>query len=165
MLLAVSAHSQPGTLPLKPGDALPPLAGQTVTGKPLELPARSGGEVAVLIFSFSRAGGRDAQNWAQRLSKDEPHLPVYTVIFLESVPRLFRPMAVSAIRSGMPTAMLDRTLILYQRQNFWEEKLNITDESDACVLVLGQTGGIRWISSGRFAYSLYLRLREEVLLP
>lgn len=45
----------------------PSLVGQTVEGKRLDLPTSAGGKVAVVIFSFSRSGGRDAQNWAQHL--------------------------------------------------------------------------------------------------
>jgi hypothetical protein len=77
----------------------------------------------VVIFSFSRAGGHDARNWAQHLSKDYPHLEIYNAIFLESVPRLFRDMVVAGIRSGMPPAVQDRTVILYQQQSSWEQKL------------------------------------------
>lgn len=164
VLLATSSLAEQGTSLLKPGDAFPPLAGRTVAGKPLDLPTAAAGKVAVVIFSFSRAGGRDAQNWAQHLSKDDPHLAIYTAIFLESVPRMFRSIAVSGIRSGMPPAMLDQTLLLYQQQTSWEQRLHVKDESYACVLVLDQSGRIRWISLGPFADSLYLRLRKEIAL-
>jgi hypothetical protein len=33
--------------------------------------------------------------------KENPHLAIYTVIFLESVPGLFRAMAVTGIKDGM----------------------------------------------------------------
>lgn len=138
------------------------LTGQTLGGKRLDFPAKTEGIIAVLIFSFSRAGGRDAQNWAEHLSKDDDHLPVYTVIFLESVPRLLRPMVVAGIKNGMPPAVQERTVIVYQQQKSWEQRLGITNENTAIVLVLGRTGRIRWISSGPFADSLYLSLKKEV---
>jgi hypothetical protein len=161
MFCLASARGEPVQPPFKLGDTLPPLAGQTVTGNPLTLPSANDTR-AVVIFSFSRAGGRDAQNWAQRLSKDDPHLPLYTAIFLESVPRLFRSMAISGIRSGMPQAMQDRTLLLYQQQSFWEQRLHVTDERYASVIVLGPGGHLRWITSGPFADSLYLELRKQI---
>ena len=152
-----------GTVPLlQPGDALPLLAGETVAGRPLELPAGPSGKVAVIIFSFSRTGGRDAQNWAEHLAKDEARVPLYSAIFLESVPRLFRSLAVSGIRSGMPQLMLDHTLLVYRQQSAWEHRLHVTDDRYACVLVLNEVGRVRWISSGPFADSLYLRLKEEL---
>jgi len=163
VLVAASALGEHGTSLLKPGDALPTLAGLTVAGKPLDLPKAAAGKVAVVIFSFSRGGGRDAQNWAQHLSKDDPHLPIYTAIFIESVPRMFRAIAVSGIRNGMPPDMLDQTLLLYQQQTSWEQRLQVKDESYACVLVLDESGRIRWISFGPFADPLHLILRKEVL--
>ncbi len=161
-ILAVAGIGEPDRSLLKLGDALPPLSGQTVTGKPLELPKAASGKVAMVIVSFSRSGGRDAQNWAQQISKDAPNLPIFTAIFLESVPRIFRSFAVSGIRSAMPPLMLDRTLLLYQQQSSWQQRLHVTDTSYACVLVLDQFGHIRWISSGPFADSTYQRLKKEL---
>lgn len=163
-LVAGTARCEGGTSPLKAGDVLPPLAGQTLTGKELGLPSATHGNVVVVIFSFSRAGGRDARSWAQHLSKDDPNLPLYTAIFLESVPHLFRSIAASEIRSGMPQAMQDRTLLLYEQQSLWEQRLRVASESRACVVLVGQSGNIRWLHSGPFADSLYLELRKHTSL-
>lgn len=162
LILASSALGEETHPLLKPGSALPTLTGQTLNGKSLEIPASDRGEVAVAIFSFSRAGGRDARNWGQRFSKDYPHLVVYDVIFLESVPRLFRPMVAAAIRSGMPASMQDRTLLLYRQQTLWEHMLQLKEDNYACVIVLGPTGLLRWMSSGPFTEAVYARLRAEV---
>lgn len=162
VLLAASAPGQPDASPLKPGDALPRLAGQAVTGKPLDLPTAAEGEATVVIFSFSRAGGRDAKNWAQHFSKDHPQLPLYLAIFLEAVPRMFRSMAVSGIKSGMPPGMHDRTMLLYQQQTYWEHRLQIADEDQACVLMVGPTGQIQWMSPGPFSESIYQHLSREI---
>ena len=147
---------------LKPGEQLPLLAGQTLTGKQLSLPSAAGPGVAVVLCSFSRTGGADARRWAERLSKDDPHLPVYNAIFLESVPRLFRSMAVSGIRAGMPGPMQDRTLLLYRDQRVWEQRLHVTDESHAGVVVLGEGGRVEWMVSGPFAESAYDVLRKQI---
>ncbi len=162
LLLTSSALGEEAQSPLHPGVALPILIGQTLNGKRLELPASARDEVAVAIFSFSRAGGRDARDWGQRLSKDYPHLVVYNAIFLESVPRLFRPMVASAIRSGMPATMQDRTLLLYRQQTSWEQMLHVNDEKYACVVVLGRTGLVRWMSPGPFTEAVYVRLKAEI---
>jgi hypothetical protein len=88
-LLSASSAAQSAPPALKPGDPMPPLVGQALTGTSIDLPAAAAEAPAAVILSFSRAGGRDAEAWAQHLSKDHPHLAIYTVIFLESVPRLF----------------------------------------------------------------------------
>jgi len=59
------------------------------------------GRPVVVLLSFSRAGGRGAREWEERLSKDDPEAVTYTMIFLETVPRLFRPMVVSGIKGTL----------------------------------------------------------------
>lgn len=162
MFSLASARGEQVQPPFKPGDTLAALAGQTITGKSLDLPAAADDSQAVLIFSFSRAGGRDAQSWEQRLSKDDPHLSIYTAIFLESVPRLFRPLAVTGIRSGMPVFLQDRTMLLYRDESLWERRLHVADESHASVILLGPGGHIRWITSGPFTDSLCVALEKQI---
>ncbi|MGC1463175.1 MAG: hypothetical protein WA802_13310 [Terracidiphilus sp.] len=161
MLLTTPAPAQSASYHLKPGDTMPALDGQALTGKWLGLPAAAGESPAVVMLSFSRAGGRDAQNWAQHLSKDS-HLVIYTVIFLESVPRLFRPAAISGIRGGMPLAMQDRTILLCRDESLWKQRLQVTDESHAGVILLGSKGHIQWMTSGPFSDSLYLALSRQI---
>jgi hypothetical protein len=162
LVLFAQAPAQTGDCRVKPGDSLPRIAGQALTGEWLDLPSVAGGSPAVVIFSFSRAGGRDAQNWTQNLSKDDPHLAIYTVIFLESVPRLFRAIVVSEIKGGMPIAIQDRTVLLYQDESLWKRRLQITDESHACVILIRPDGHIQWMTSEPFAGTPYLELRKQI---
>jgi hypothetical protein len=141
---------------------MPSLAGQTLSGNPLDLEAFTRDKAAVVIFSFSRAGGRDARTWAQHFSKEDPSLAICDVIFLDSVPRLFRPMVVAEIRGGMPPDLRDRTLLLFQQQTSWQQRLHVSDEDYASVLVLGPTGLVRWISQGPFTEALYAHAAAEV---
>ena len=161
----LSAHfaAQAGQSSLKPGDFLPPLAGQALTGKWLDIASVFGGDPAVVGFSFSRAGGRDAQLWTQRLMKDDPHLAIYTVIFLESVPGFFRGMAVSGIKDGMPPALQDRTILLYRDEDLWRQRLQVANERHACVMLLGPTGRVQWTTSGPFAEAIYSEFSKSML--
>jgi hypothetical protein len=161
-VLVVLVAGQPGPSHLKPGDTLPTLTGQTMTGKSLDLPTAIDSSQAVLIFSFSRAGGRDAQSWEQRISKDFPHLSIYTAIFLESVPRLFRPLAVTGIKDGMPLPFQDRTMLFYRDESLWEQRLHVVDEGHASVILLGTGGHIRWFASGPLTDSIYAVLEKQI---
>ena len=156
-LFLLSAHlsAQRRQSYLKPGDILPPLASQALTGKWLDIASSNRGSPAVVVFSFSRAGGRDAQLWTDRLMKENPHLAIYTVIFLESVPGLFRAMAVTGIKDGMPPALKDRTILLYRDEDLWRQRLQVTNKRHACVVLLGPTGGVQWMTPGPFADALY----------
>ncbi|HEY1987141.1 MAG TPA: hypothetical protein VGG85_17125 [Terracidiphilus sp.] len=159
-----SAHcaAQTNSPYLRPGDALPPLAGQALTGKWLDIASVFKGTPAVVVFSFSRAGGRDAQMWIQRLMQDDPHLVIYTAIFLESVPGLFRPMAVSGIKDGIPAALQDRTILLYRDESLWRERLQAGNERRACVMFLGPSGRVQWRTSGPFTEALYSELSKSI---
>ena len=154
--------SQADSLDLRPGDPFPPLTGQTLSGKQIELPRAAAGKQAIVILSFSRAGGHDSQTWSQHLSKDAPGMPIYTVIFLESVPSLFRGMAVSGIKSKMPPTMLDRTILLYQDAQAWEKRFQLADEDHACVVLLKVNGAILWTSSEPFSDARYLGLLKQI---
>jgi hypothetical protein len=129
---------------------MPRLEGQTFSGKWVDLPAAAAGKPAVVIFSFSRAAGHDAQNWTQHLSGDEPQFPIYTIIFLETVPKLFRSIAVSAIKNEIPVRMHDRTILLYRDEGSWKQRLRLGDESHACVTLVRANGEIQWMSSDSF---------------
>lgn len=148
---------------LHAGDLFPQVSGQTLTGKSLTLPAAAAGRDALLVFSFTRKAGNDARSWNEHLIRDFPNsFPIYTVILLESAPKLFRGMAVSGIRSSMPPSLQDRTIILYRDEKLWKQRLAVADDSRAYVLLLGPSGHISWTNSGAFSDAAYASLRSRL---
>ena len=154
--------SQSPQKPLHSGDVFPPLTAQALTGKMLELPAMTAEQPVVVVFSFSRTAGKDAQAWTEHLSKDSAHVQIYTIIVLESVPRLFRGAALSGIKSGMPSSAQDHTVVLYKDETLWKQRLAVSDGDRAYLFVLGPDGHIRWTNSSAFADAPCERLRATV---
>ena len=113
-LLAPASVAQQSAAPLRFGDGFPHLAGQALTGNRLDFPSVTAGKTAAVMFSFSRNGGKDARLWNEHLSEDFQGLPIYTIILLESVPGIFRGMALSVIKSDMPLSLQDRIVVMYQ---------------------------------------------------
>ncbi len=149
--------------PLRQGETLPEISGQALTGRSIELPAEASGKPAVVIFSFSKAAGNDARSWNERLSREFPKdVPRFTIIMLESVPKLFRGMALSGIKSSMPIAMQDRTLVLYRDETLWKQRLAFSEDSHSYVILLGPDGRISWKSEGAFAEAGYAQLRSQL---
>ena len=141
----------------------PQLSGQTLTGKSLELPAAAMGKPAVVIFSFSKTAGNDARSWNERLSRDFPKdVPSYTIILLESVPKLFRGLAVSGIKSSMPVPVQDRTIVLYSDEKLWKQRVAFSDDSRAYVILLGPDSRIRWSSKGAFTEPSYAQMKDQI---
>jgi hypothetical protein len=155
--------AQSDVTPLHAGDRFPQLSGQTLTDKSLTLPAAAAGRDAVLVFSFTRKAGNDARAWNEHLSRDFPNtIPIYTVILLESAPKLFRGMAVSGIRSSMPPSLQDRTIVLYRDEKLWKQRLAVADDSRAYVLLLEPSGHISWTNSSAFSDAAYASLRSRL---
>jgi hypothetical protein len=159
LTLAVAA----GRLPV--GDALPSLGGETLSGKQVELPGASAGTVPVLVFSFTKAAGSDSRLWNQRLAKDfgsNSAVAIYRVAFLESAPKLFRGMAVSGMKSGVPEAQWERTLVVLKDEDAWKQRLGVSSNKHAYVVVLDGQGRVRWMSAGPFSESEYGQLKSEL---
>src|SRR6476659_2620592 len=87
-LLALCAAPVPGQ------PALPPLEGETLSGRKVSLPAATGGRPALLIIGFSKASQSQTKAWSQRANG---RLPCWSVAVLEDVPRLLRGMVARGI--------------------------------------------------------------------
>ena len=123
---------------LRVGDAFPHFSAQTVTGKRLVLPEAASGKTALVVFTFGRASGKDGQTWNLRLAKDfQNPVPNFTIIFAESVPRIFQGRALSGIKNGMPQEMQNRAVLQLQDEQKWRTILGVQDEQRAYLLLLG----------------------------
>jgi hypothetical protein len=102
--------SEPGSI-LHSGDSFPQFSGQTITGKTLELPSVTVSKPVIVLFSFSRAGGKDSQLWSQHQLNDFPEVPINSIILLGSAPKFVRGIALSGIKGGIPAAASCKNLL------------------------------------------------------
>ena len=161
-LLAMQAQS---VAPLHLGDALPDVIGQNLSGNPAHLSTEVAHKVAVVVFSFSKSGGKDTQLWNRNLLRDfgsDPSVSLSTVIMLESAPRLLRGLIVSRLRKDMPTALQCSTIVSYENEMSWKQRLRVADDSHAYVLLLGQNGSMRWMNSGALSDTQYNELKTKI---
>src|SRR5215467_1026935 len=91
--------------------ALPPVEGETLSGKKVTLPAAAGGQPALLIIGFTHGSQTQTKAWADRAAHDR--LPAWSVAVLEDVPRLVRGMATHGIRGGTPKDRFDRFVLVF----------------------------------------------------
>jgi ATP10 protein len=162
LLLAMASTG----VPLHVGDALPVIAGETTSGKTLALPPAAAGKAAILVFSFSRAGGNDAHIWNDHVAikaGDDSRVPSFTVMMLESVPRVLRGMVASSIRKQMPAAMYERCIVVFRDEAIWKQRFAASDLGRAYVLLIDGGSRICWMNSGPFSDSAFQQLREAVL--
>lgn len=161
-VLTSQGNAAPPDAGLRTREPFPAFSGKTLTGKSLELPAAALGKPAVLVFSFSRAAGKDAHLWNEQLVRGFQSVPDYDVLVMESVPKLFRGIAMLGVRSSISVSLQDRTIVLYQDERLWKQRLAASDNSRAYVVLLGADGHLRWKNSGAYTDSEYARLKREI---
>lgn len=162
MLMAEQAQSATA---LNLGDVLPDISGQTPSGGSLHLSDVVAHKTSVVVFSFSRTAGKDARLWNDHLYKDYGSNRLVagsTVIMLEAAPRLLRGIIVSELKKNMPPSMRDRTMVSYQNEELWKQRLAMADDSHAFVLLLGPDRRLRWRNSGAFSDAEYTELKNKV---
>ena len=167
--LGISMWSLPtqaqSVAPLHVGDLLPEVIGQSLSGTPAHLSTVIVGKVAVVVFSFSKAGGKDTQLWNRNLVRDfgsEGSVALSTEIMLEAAPRLLRGIIVSRLKSDMPPSLRGSTIVSYENEKLWKQRLRVADDSHAYVLLLGPDGRIRWMNSGALGDTEYKELKTKI---
>lgn len=151
--------------PLHLGDALPDVIGQNLSGTPAHLATETAGKVAVVVFSFSKSGGKDTQLWNKNLLRDfgsDHSVELSTVIMLESAPRLLRGMIVSRLKKDMPPALQSTTIVSYENEKLWKQRLAVTDDSHAYVVLLKPNGNIRSMKSAALSDAEYKELKTKI---
>ena len=125
---------------LHPGDLLPDLTGQTLSGKPITISGTGNTPARVVIFSFTHPSAGDSRLWIDRVTTDAPagKVEVYQAIELESAPRLVRGMAASGIRSATPAPQWEHTVLLYKQEAEWKTRLGVADDKYAYIVLTGE---------------------------
>lgn len=164
-LFVLPAMQAQSVAPLHVGDALPDVIGQNLSGTPARLSTKTAGKVAVVVFSFSKSGGKDTQLWNKNLLRDfgsDHSVELSTVIMLESAPRLLRGFIVSRLKNVMPPSLQSTTIVSYENEKLWKQRLGVADDSHAYVVILGPDGRIRWMNSGALSDTEYKELKTNI---
>jgi hypothetical protein len=120
------------TPPLQVDDAFPIVTGRTISGVAKEIPDGRTSSARVLVFSFSKSGGFDARLWSERFNKDFDALSGASwssIIMLESVPKLFRGIALSNIKSSVPTPLWEKTILVFKDEALWKSRLAFSGDT------------------------------------
>lgn len=151
--------------PLKVGDMLPDISGETLAGGILKLPNDASGKIALLVSSFTKKGGQDAQRWAMRCSlefAENSNVICYSAIFLESVPRLFRGFVISGIKKGIPKDKHSNAIRVTKDEKLWKERMGVSNNDVAYLILLDRSGKIIWMHGERFNDRDFAHLKEQI---
>ncbi|WP_263352871.1 hypothetical protein [Acidicapsa acidisoli] len=129
---------------------LPSTAGETLSGKRIELSDAIRGHAVVLIACFSREAGDGCGAWAKAVRSDPAlaGIAVYQVAMLERAPGFMRGMIKSGMRKGISAAEQDNFLVLTQDDKLWRSYFSVTADKDPYVVLLNASGQICWHGHG-----------------
>lgn len=144
----------------------PPMQGQNLDGRTLEMPQDFAGELNVVFIAFKREQQADVDSWGTALDslrKRHTGLRVYALPTLGRRYRLIRPMIDGGMRRGIPdSTVCAATITLYIGKDPFKRALGITTEDLIQVLLVDRHGNIRLQRSGPMTPSLRAELEAEI---
>ncbi len=144
----------------------PKLHGQTLDDKSITLPDAAAGKVTLLVVSLSRKAGERTAPWREHFAADfasDPRVTYYVAALLQSAPSFIRGMIRSNIRKGTPVAAHSHVLTSATDEAEWKQYLKLKDDNLPAVLLLDQTGQVRWSYKGEFDPEHYGEMKNAAI--
>jgi hypothetical protein len=152
------------------GERLPDLKGKFLTGRDATLPGAASARVALLLFGFSYDSRFAVEAWTKRFRGDfdkTPQVTFYEIPMIGGMARMAKWFIDGGMRRGTPKSDHENVITVYGGTGPWKQRLGVTDEKFAYLVLLDQKGNIAWRYSGPFEEVQYNVLSEQVreLLP
>lgn len=150
---------------LQPGEPLPPLHGEFLTGRQAQLPDAASGRVALLALGFTYDSRFPVEAWIGRFRKDfgsNPHVTFYEVPMIGGMARLGKWFIDSGMRKGTPQHDQENVITVYGSTDSWKQRMGYQATDAAYLVLLDKRGVVRWRHSGAFDEGAYKDLRSQV---
>ena len=153
------------THPLSPGEPMPVLKGEFLTGQPAELPDAASGHVALLALGFTYDSRFAVEAWVGRFRKDfgdNQHVTFYEIPMIGGMARLGKWFIDSGMRKGTPRDDYEHVITVYGGTDAWKQRLGFQSPNSAYLVLLDQRGTVRWLYRGQFDAEVYATLSQQV---
>ena len=150
---------------LSPGEPMPVLKGEFLTGRPAVLPDAASGRVALLALGFTYDSRFAVEAWVGRFRKDfgdNPQVTFYEVPMIGGMARLGKWFIDSGMRKGTPKKDQENVITVYGGTDPWKHRLGFQSPNAAYLLLLDQHGMVRWRHSGEFDPKAYDEMSVQV---
>ena len=156
-----------GEAPLASGVVLPSLEATTLDGSRTALPKDASGQAFLIVVSFTKAAAKATRPWldACRDSPAAASVACYDVRMVEEVPRMLRGMMEHGMKSGLPSGLRQRTLMVYEHNEAWRERLGVKDDRTAHVVGCDTAGIVRGLTSGAYSEQELKKLLDAMASP
>ncbi len=150
---------------LQPGETLPPLKGEFLTGRPAQLPDAAAGRVALIAVGFTYNSRFPVEAWIGRFRKDfgdNPNATFYEVPMIGGMARLGKWFIDSGMRKGTPAKDQENVITVYNDTAAWKERMGYRSPDAAYLVLIDKRGAVRWRHSGAFDEGTYKDLSVQV---
>jgi len=144
---------------------MPDIEGENLAGQKVTLPQATKGEVAVLVFGFSRASKAPTSAWADKLNSEfgaRSGFALYQLPVLEQVPRFIRGMVISGMKRNVGVSVREHFVPLLQREEELKKLVSYKEPDDAYLVILDRGGQIVQQWHGTLTDAAYARLHGEL---
>jgi hypothetical protein len=149
---------------LTPGEPLPVLKGEFLTGKQAILPEAASGRVALLALGFTYNSRFAVEAWIGRFRKDfdnNPQVTFYEVPMIGGMARMAKWFIDSGMRKGTPKKDQSNVITVYGGTDPWKQRVNFDKPESAYLILIDQRGMVHWQFGGGFDEESYRKLASE----
>jgi hypothetical protein len=164
LLIAGLAAAAPSPR-LAPGDPMPVLRGESLSGKKTSLPDVARGRIALVTLGFSYGSRFAVEAWTGRFQRDfgtERSVTFFEVPMIGGMARMARPFIDGGMRRGTPRALHENVITVYGSGDAWKRRLGYSGPDDAYLLLLDRDGRVVWRYAGPFRDADYGALAATV---
>jgi hypothetical protein len=139
--------------PVRVGDLLPTVTGEFLTGRKAALPSAAAGRVAMVALGFSYDSRFPVEQWSKRFRAEfsrEPRVTFYEVPMIGGMGRLGRVFIDRGMRKGTPKELHENVITVYGGVGPWKERMAVSNDKWAYVMLLDSKGVVRWLHAGLF---------------
>jgi hypothetical protein len=150
---------------LKPGDPLPRLVGQFLTGREAVLPDAASGKLALLALGFSYDSRFAVEEWCRRFQKEfrsEEGVTFFEIPIIGGLGRLARPFIDGGMRKGTPQELHENVIIVYGGGDPWKKRTGYRDPDTAYLILIDEAGRVVWLHTGAFQEASFEELARVV---
>ena len=145
----------------------PPIVGETLTGRRLELPDDFESPLNLVFVAFRRSQQATVDSWLETAIDLEAGFPNLRYYELPVISRLYAPARIvidGGMRAGIPDAdARERTITAYTDKRVVRRALDIDDEGEMHAVLVDRDGTVYWRAAGPKTEGAADHLRDVVL--
>ena len=150
---------------IQPGEPLPLLKGEFLTGRQAQLPDAASGRVALLALGFTYNSRFPVEAWIARFRKDfgaNPQVTFYEIPMIGGMARLGKWFIDSGMRKGTPRRDRENVITVYGGTDSWKQRVGYQLPDAAYLVLIDKHGAVRWCHSGALDEEAYKDLHAQV---